>query len=199
MAGMMRRSDGDLARLHAGLDRTPDPRPGPDDRLAAVLVPLVERPEPSLVFTQRADELPRHAGEISFPGGLAEDGDAGLEETALRETREELGLDPALVRLLGALPPIHTSVSRILVVPFVGLLAERPPFEPSAGEIAQVLEYPVRRLASAEALVEWRVDGHLYRGFAYEVDGHTIWGATARMLHDLLVLVRSETPWVTSA
>ena len=184
------------ATLGERLDRAPSPQPSPGDRLAAVLVPVIEGPEPALVFTKRTDELPRHPGEISFPGGLVEPGDAGLEQTALRESHEELGLDPSLVRIVGALAPIHTFVSGILVVPFVGILAARPAFLPDAGEIAEVLEFPVQLLASAEARVEWQLEHDVYRGFAYEVNGRTIWGATAWMLHQFLDLLRSETPWM---
>ena len=77
------------------------------DRLAAVLAPLVEAPEPALVFTVRSSDLSRHAGEISFPGGLQDPGES-LQETALREAHEEIGLDPSAVELLGALPAVHT-------------------------------------------------------------------------------------------
>jgi 8-oxo-dGTP pyrophosphatase MutT (NUDIX family) len=185
-------SDALRARLLQRLDPAPVAEPDRGDRLAAVLVPVVWGERPSVVFTQRADELPRHAGEISFPGGLAEDGDDGPRRTALRESHEELGLDPAGVEVLGALPPIHTVVSGILVVPFVGLLRARPAFAPNEAEIAEVLEFPLRRLAAAEATVEWQLEDHVYRGFAYELDGRTIWGATAWMLHAFLELVGSE-------
>jgi 8-oxo-dGTP pyrophosphatase MutT (NUDIX family) len=187
------------ALLHVGrrLDAEPRPDPAPGDRLAAVLVPLVWRADPSIVFTQRTDELPRHAGEISFPGGLAEPGDAGARETALREADEELGLQASDVRVLGALTPIHTVVSGILVVPFVGVLDEAVTMSPDPGEIAEVLEFPVHALAAAEATVRWQLEDHVYAGFAYEVEGHTIWGATALMLHELLDHLRSEVPWTT--
>ena len=182
------------ARLLRRLDQAPVAEPNPGDRLAAVLLPFIDGSDPSLVFTQRTDELPRHAGEISFPGGLAEEDDDGeLRRTALRESHEELGLDPSRVEVLGALAPIHTVVSGILVVPFVGMLDGRPSFRPDTGEIAEVLEFPVRRLAAAEATVEWQLDDHVYRGFAYELDGRTIWGATAWMLHEFLDLLGLET------
>ena len=182
------------ARLLQRLDQAPVAEPNQGDRLAAVLLPFIDGSDPSLVFTQRTDELPRHAGEISFPGGLAEEGDDGeLRRTALRETHEELGLDPSRVEVLGALAPIHTVVSGILVVPFVGMLDGRPSFRPNAGEIAEVLEFPLGRLAAAEATVEWQLDDHVYRGFAYELDGRTIWGATAWMLHEFLDLLGLET------
>ena len=187
-----------LPRLRARLDADARPRPDPADRLAAVLVPVVWGERPSVVFTRRADELPRHAGEISFPGGLAEPQDAGALATALREADEELGIDARRVRVLGALSPIHTVVSGILIVPFVGILDGTGRFAPDPGEIAEVLEFPVDVLAAAEATVAWQLDDHVYEGFAYEVDGHTIWGATARMLHELLDHLRSEAPWTTN-
>jgi 8-oxo-dGTP pyrophosphatase MutT (NUDIX family) len=182
------------ARLLQRLDQAPVADPNPGDRLAAVLLPLIDGSDPSLIFTQRTDELPRHAGEISFPGGLAEEDDDGeLRRTALRESHEELGLDPSRVEVLGALAPIHTVVSGILVVPFVGMLDGRPSLTPDMGEIAEVLEFSVRRLAAAEATVERQLDDHVYRGFAYELDGRTIWGATAWMLHEFIDLLGLET------
>jgi 8-oxo-dGTP pyrophosphatase MutT (NUDIX family) len=176
-------------RLSGRLDPRPEPRPGPGDRLAAVLLPVVNGRE--LVFTRRTEHLPRHAGEISFPGGLADDGDADLAGTALREAQEELGLEPERVELLGALQPVHTFVSAILVVPFVGMLEAEPVFSPDEGEIAEVLRYAIADLETVETTVEWPRDGHVYRGFAYPMrDGNTIWGATAKILHELLDVVR---------
>ena len=103
------------------LDADPRPRPAPGDRLAAVLA-LVVGDVPALVFTERAADLSRHPGEVSFPGGLADPEDVDLRATALRETYEEIGIEPASVTVLGALRPIHTFVSAILVTPFVGML-----------------------------------------------------------------------------
>lgn len=186
----MARMPSDLrSRLLNALDPSPVPEPAPGDRLAGVLLPLLTGKEPSLVFTLRTDHLPRHAGEISFPGGIEHAEDADLRATALRETREELGIGPEAVEVLGALRPVHTHVSGILVVPFVGMLEARPAFHPNEEEIAEVLEFPISRLAAVEAVVELPVDDHVYRGWAYEVDGHTIWGATARILHEFLDVV----------
>jgi 8-oxo-dGTP pyrophosphatase MutT (NUDIX family) len=153
-----------------------------DARAAAVLLPvLLAGPEPRLVFTRRTEHLSRHAGEISFPGGLA-DGDEDLASTALREAEEELGLAAADVELLGALPPVHTYVSGILVVPFVGLLHRDPAFTPNAAEIAEVLEYPVARLAQVGETRWFERDGFRFPTPVYELDGHVIWGATGRIL-----------------
>jgi 8-oxo-dGTP pyrophosphatase MutT (NUDIX family) len=186
------------ARLSRRLHQAPTPRPDPGDRLAAVLVPIVRGPEPSLVFTVRTQRLSRHAGEISFPGGLQDEDDDDLMATALRECHEELGLAPSSVDVLGALEPVHTSVSAILVVPVVGMLDPGPAFVPNEWEISEVLEFPIARLAPAEAVVEWQLADNMYTGFAYEVDGYTIWGATARILNRFLEIVREETPWLTS-
>jgi len=114
-------------RLATTLDPDPVPEPGPRDLLAAVLIPIVEGTEPSVVFTRRTDHLSRHAGEISFPGGLRHAEDATLEDTAVRETEEELGLARASVDVLGALPPEELDACADHVR---GLLAERAPAEP---------------------------------------------------------------------
>jgi 8-oxo-dGTP pyrophosphatase MutT (NUDIX family) len=187
------------ATLRAALDPDPKPVPAAGDRLAAVLAPLVETPEPSLVFTVRSLDMSRHPGQISFPGGLQELGET-LAETALRETFEEIGLDRADVELVGALPSVHTVVSEILVVPFVGLLSATPEFTVSDAEIQAVLTFSVESLAAAEAIVEYERDGGgVWRGWAYELDGHTVWGATGFMLHALLDIMRKETSWLSRA
>jgi 8-oxo-dGTP pyrophosphatase MutT (NUDIX family) len=177
-------------RLRDVLDPDPQAESAPGARVAAVLLPLVDAGDPEMVFTRRTEDLPRHPGEISFPGGMQEEADAGVRETALRETEEELGIPPADVEVLGALAPVHTVVSGILIVPIVGMLEARPSFRPDEGEIAEVLEYPLSRLIEAEATVEWPIGDHVYRGFAYEMDGNTIWGATAHILHAFLATVK---------
>ncbi len=180
-------------RLRAALDPAPAPVAAPGDRLAAVLALLLEAPELALVFGRRSRALSRHAGQIAFPGGVADEGDDDLVATALRETEEEIGLDPALPEILGALPPVHTTVSGILVTPFVGALDVLPALGRGDGEFDEVLAFPVRRLLEAEALVEReRPDGGRWTGWTYELEGTTIWGATGQMLHDLLELLRKE-------
>jgi 8-oxo-dGTP pyrophosphatase MutT (NUDIX family) len=158
---------------------------------AAVLLPLVEEPEPWIVFTKRTDELPRHPGEISFPGGMRHTSDSNLLATALRETHEELGIDPADVDVLGGLSPLQTFTSGTAVVPFVGVLAANPVFSANAAEIAQVLEFPVTRLLDVERPMAWSREHETYWGHVYELDGHTIWGATARILNEFLELYRA--------
>src|SRR5207237_5504737 len=119
-------------------------------RPAAVLVPLVGGPEPSIVFTKRTEHLSRHPGEISFPGGMRHDEDPDLLATALRETEEELGLERDLVDVLGRLEPLETFTTGFTIVPFVGALQADPVFTANPDEIAEVLEFPVSRLLEAE-------------------------------------------------
>ena len=164
----------------------------PDDaELAAVLVPvLAASPQPRLVFTKRSDTLSRHAGEISFPGGLADSGE-NPAATALREAEEELGLLPTDVELLGALPPVHTRVTGILIVPFVGLLRKDPAFTPNAAEIADVLEFPIPHLVAAAGEREFEHEGMTFQTLVFELNGHVIWGATARILSSFLELLET--------
>ena len=183
------------AALREALEPHPSPRPGLHDRLAAVLAPIVLDAGPSLIFTVRAEGLSRHAGEISFPGGLQDPGET-LVQTAVREADEEIGLTPASFEVLGSLAPVHTFVSSILVVPFVAVVPTTPELRPSEAEIEEVLMLPVRRLAEVEAVVQYERPGEgAWRGYAYEVDGHTVWGATGWILHTLLDTIRRETPW----
>jgi 8-oxo-dGTP pyrophosphatase MutT (NUDIX family) len=177
------------AALPALLAPSPRISVPPDTALASVLVPvLVSTATPRMVFTKRTDTLSRHAGEISFPGGLADEGEAAAS-TALREAEEELGLAPADVELVGALPPVHTRVTGILIVPFVGFLKEDPRFTPSPEEIADVLEFPLADLMARGAESEFEHDGARFQTYAYEVAGHVIWGATARILWSLFEIL----------
>ncbi len=198
MACAMESSPGDIAAaLRAVLPPAPAQLPQGFGRPAGVLLPLVAGPGPlSLVFTERTAELSRHAGEISFPGGMPESGDHGLAHTALREAHEEIGVAPEAVEILGALAPLPTFVTGILIVPFVGLLHERPEFTPNPAEIAEIIEASLAELDQAEAEVEWDIGGRTWTGHTYDVGGKVIWGATGRILKDFLDLVRREAPWM---
>jgi 8-oxo-dGTP pyrophosphatase MutT (NUDIX family) len=181
--------------LRSALEPEPAHALAPGDRLAAVLAPLVETPEPSLIFTVRADALSRHPGEVSFPGGLVDEGETPAD-AARREAFEEIGLDPSLPRLVGALPPVHTYVSAILVIPFVGLLQLPPELLPAEAEIKEIVRVPVARLAREEEPMELpRPDGSVWSGWSYPLDGHTVWGATGLMVHSFLDILRAEAPW----
>ena len=181
--------------LRGALESQPAHAPAEGDRLAAVLVPFVETPEPSLIFTVRSDALSRHPGEVSFPGGLVDEGES-TADAARREAFEEIGLDPTLPRLVGALPAVHTYVSAILVIPFVGLLHLPPDLFPAEAEIKEILPVPVARLATHEEPMELpRADGSMWHGWSYPLEGHTVWGATGLMVHSFLEILRAEAPW----
>jgi len=181
--------------LRSALEQSPAHAPAPGDRLAAVLAPLVESPEPSLIFTVRAEGLSRHPGEVSFPGGLVDEGETPAD-AARREAFEKIGLDPALPQLVGALPPVHTYVSAILVIPFVGLLKLPPDLFAAEAEIKEIIRVPLADLVAVEEPMELpRGDGSVWHGWAYPADGHTIWGATGLMVHSFLDVLRAEAPW----
>jgi 8-oxo-dGTP pyrophosphatase MutT (NUDIX family) len=154
---------------------------------AAVLVPLyLDGGELHAVFTRRRDDLRRHPGEISFPGGRQDEGDADLAATALREAHEEIGLAPDQVDLLGALEPTPTIATGYAVYPFVGLLEPGHQWTLSAREVAQVLELPLRSLRDGYRRQRLIRRGIPIRTDTYVVADHLIWGATARILSDLL-------------
>ena len=194
----------ELAGLRSRLEQAPTPVAAPGDRLAAVLALLVREPQPSLLFTVRAATLSRHAGEVSFPGGLCDPEDADLAATALRETEEEVGVARDAPAVLGALPPVHTFVSGILVTPFVAALPSLPPLRVSEVEIARALTVPLTTLDAAETRRELhrpggREGGRVWKGWWYETGDVTIWGATGFMLHALLDVIRKEEPWLLRA
>jgi 8-oxo-dGTP pyrophosphatase MutT (NUDIX family) len=187
------------AALEPHLDPDPHPEADPGDRLAAVLALIVEGDEPTVLFTERAAALSRHAGEVSFPGGLHDPDDPDLRATALRETYEEVGIDPGVVRVLGALPAVHTFVSGILVTPFVAVSGPLARLVLSEAEIARVLDVPIRALAAAEEERVVREEGGAsWRGWWYPMPDATVWGATGFMVHELLALVRKEASWLVT-
>jgi 8-oxo-dGTP pyrophosphatase MutT (NUDIX family) len=153
-----------------------------------VLVPLyldAER-EPHAVFTKRRADLSRHAGEISFPGGRRDPEDLDLKETALREAQEEIGLPREAVTVLGELPPTSTFVTGYLIHPFVGLIPLGLLWRPSPFEVDSVLELPLRALRESRTRTPMERRGISFETDAYMLDGHLIWGATARILDNLL-------------
>jgi 8-oxo-dGTP pyrophosphatase MutT (NUDIX family) len=156
--------------------------PGTKD--AAVLVPLYGDPL-TAVFTERRADLKRHAGEISFPGGRQDSPEEDLRTTALREAEEEIGLDPKAVELIGALPPVGTFVTGYRVFPFVGLVEPGQVWRPQAAEVAQVLEFTIADLIAGHEMQRLLRKGVPIKTPTYTVDGHLVWGATARILQSL--------------
>jgi 8-oxo-dGTP pyrophosphatase MutT (NUDIX family) len=154
---------------------------------AAVLVPIYGYPgRPGLVFTERRADLRRHAGEISFPGGRRDHPGEELLGTALREADEEIGLDPGAVEVVGALPPIGTFVTSYKVHPFVGLIGEELRFEANPSEVAALLMFTLDELRDGFAMRRLVRRGIPIRTPTYVVGEHLIWGATARILGELL-------------
>ena len=160
----------------------------PGGKQAAVLVPLFLAADGALhaVFTERRADLRRHAGEISFPGGARDDTDADLPGTALRESHEEIGLPPDAVELVGALQPTPTFVTNYAIYPFVGLIEPGFAWVLQEREVAQVLELPLDAVRAGYGRRRLVRRGMPFRTDAYEAGGHVIWGATARIVADLL-------------
>jgi 8-oxo-dGTP pyrophosphatase MutT (NUDIX family) len=163
------------------------------DRASAVLAPLYEdRGELFVVLTRRTWELRSHSGEVSFPGGRQDDGDAHLWATALREAHEEIDLDPTGVERIGELDHLATVTSRSFIVPYVGALAARPATAANPQEVSAVLHVPVAELLDPAIFREerwsfpWAEDRPI---FFFELVGDTVWGATGAMLRQLLGLV----------
>jgi 8-oxo-dGTP pyrophosphatase MutT (NUDIX family) len=157
---------------------------------SAVLVPLyLDGERLHAVFTRRRDDLRRHAGEISFPGGRRDAGEE-LVETALREAHEEVGLPPDAVRVVGALPPTPTFVTNYAIYPFVGVIEAGFAWVAQRTEVDEVLELPLEELRAGYGERRLVRRGIPFRTPTYEAGGHLIWGATARILGDLLSRVR---------
>lgn len=154
---------------------------------SAVLVPIYLVGEaPHVVLTRRRAELRRHAGEICFPGGRRDEADPTLADTALREAEEEIGLDRADVSLAGRLTPTSTWMTKYEIHPFVGTIEAERAWTLSAEEVDAVLELPLYELCGARRKTQLTRRGFTFETDAYELSGHLIWGATARILDDLI-------------
>jgi 8-oxo-dGTP pyrophosphatase MutT (NUDIX family) len=154
---------------------------------AAVLVPLyVDGGELHAVFTKRREDLRRHAGEISFPGGRQDFPDEDLRFTALREAEEEIGLPTSDVELVGALPPTGTFVTDYKIHPFVGMIEAGKVWELQPSEVEVVLEFALRDLVRGFEMKRLLRKGVPIKTPTYTVDGNLIWGATGRIVQSLL-------------
>lgn len=160
---------------------------------AAVLVPLFQKEgDCHLLFTKRSEEVKYHKGEISFPGGVVDEGDRELIHTALREAYEEIGLMEGDVQIIGVLDDIVT-ITEFIVTPIVGLFPYPYPFKVSQVEIAELIEVPLASLLGEDCFSEKKI----FRGgqneivYAYQYGEHIIWGATARILKQFLELMTS--------
>ncbi len=161
---------------------------------AAVLIPLFKKNgEYHILFTRRTEKVEHHKGQISFPGGRQDEQDGDLLTTALREAQEEMGINREDVRLLGELDDICTT-SDYCVAPYVGLIPYPYPFQVNRAEIEEVIEVPVSVLLDERRVREeiHAIDGQVMPVYAYRDQGPTIWGATARILKQLLDLLPEE-------
>lgn len=184
----------------------PKPRPGwrpgvvPDHATPAaalvLLYPLDDAPH--VLLTVRAGRLGKHAGQVSFPGGLIDAGES-VRDAALREAFEEVGLDPAAVRVAGALSPLYITVSNFAIHPVAGVAASTPRLRPSTAEVARLLPAPLAALADPANLrrgTRWRDDLPCDVPY-FEVRNERVWGATAMVLAELLTLLdlAPRNPW----
>lgn len=151
-----------------------------------------------ILLTLRSSDLNHHGGQISFPGGGAEEGDRSLQDTALREAQEEIGIAAAGLEVLGPLTPLYVPPSQNIIHPFVAYAPRRPDFRPDPLEVAELLEVPLTTLLDPATRQEedwaWR-DFPLHVPF-YAVGEHKVWGATAIVLAEFLALLsESVSPW----
>lgn len=158
-------------------------------RAAAVMVPILFDPEPRALLVLRGSQLAEHPGEVGFPGGKPEPGDADLLATALREMHEEVALSPDRATQLGALMAVPVITGRFLIHPFVAAIAEGPPPRAASPEIARIIHLPLAPLITGE-LPTSAVRG-MWRGAEivaphFEVDGAVLYGASAYIFYELL-------------
>jgi 8-oxo-dGTP pyrophosphatase MutT (NUDIX family) len=200
-----------LAALRAALPQIPPEKVGRDEYAAypemrppgqaapiaaAVLIPVIARDAseggPTLLFTRRTEHLARHSGQISFPGGRSEESDLSAVETALRETREETGIEPALVSIAGFLPRYLTGTG-FDIVPVVGVLAPDFALAPDAQEVAEIFEVKLAYFTDPANVRETdrQMAGRARRIQVFEPDGRYIWGITAALLLDLAAKLRA--------
>jgi 8-oxo-dGTP pyrophosphatase MutT (NUDIX family) len=160
---------------------------------AAVLVPVFGLDgNPGIVFTERRADLRRHAGEISFPGGRRDHLQETLLHTALREAEEEIALDPGAVEVIGALPPIGTFVTNYKVHPFVGAIGDALDLRPNPAEVEAILHLHLEALREGYGMRRLVRRGVPFKTPTFEVGHHLIWGATARILEELLTRLDGE-------
>jgi len=162
-------------------------------RHGAVLIPLFrDDGEYKVLFTKRTDTLEAHRGQISFPGGRIDEEDRSLLDTALRETEEEIGMPREAVTVLGRSDDVRTLSSNYIVHAFVGLIPYPYPFRLNEGEVKRLVEIPFRLFLHTEEIIPVEYDGRIYQNVAYQYDGEVVWGATARIMRNLVEILRES-------
>ncbi|RMG37722.1 MAG: CoA pyrophosphatase [Methanobacteriota archaeon] len=163
---------------------------------AAVIIPFFSKNnEAHILFTLRTDTVEHHKGQVSFPGGAMEEQDDTLEETALRETFEEVGIPPEHIRIIGQLDDFPT-ISDFLVTPFVATIPYPYPFRPNHHEVAEVLEVPLELFLTDEhfEMQEREYDGKIYPVYFYHFQHTVIWGVTGFIINRFVELVFDYNP-----
>ena len=176
------------ARIEQKLDRTPtELELGQILKPAAILFPIIERAEPSVLLTKRTESMPTHAGQISFPGGRLHQADRTLIDTALRELEEEVGIGRDFVSIGGFLDPYETVNSGFMILPVVGFIHEGFTLRVNPGEVADAFEVPLAYLCDPANRRRLSVErqGRLREFHEIAYGEHTIWGATAEMIVNL--------------
>lgn len=176
-------------------DAVPLPAPGEAKKSAAVLVPFVMRDGAlHVLYTRRSDRLSSHRGQVAFPGGRFDKRDPSLLATALRETHEEIGIEPRSIEILGSFEGRQTNRTEIFVTPFVGVV--RPPFElrPDPWEVAEIFDVPLNALTARRyrGYYDWDIDGIKTHQPAILYGGQVIWGLTYYLTLRLLELLRTQ-------
>lgn len=201
-AGLRKISFNDLPGLKAQLQMAPLLRrdeiqlggAGKKPIKSSVLILLypTEHQQTKTVFIQRPQYDGVHGGQISFPGGRIDPGDATSMDAALRETHEEIGVDPEKIEVTGKLTSLYIPPSNHLVDPFVGICQHPPKFTPDKKEVEYILEIPLKeffRESNIHSMPITLSDGRCMNTPCYHVDGHTIWGATAMILSEFLAVI----------
>jgi len=150
--------------------------------MAAVLVPLFDETCPKIVMIRRSKSLSRSAGHVAFPGGMIEDGESELK-AALREVKEELGIDPEKVEVLGFLKPREVMEYRIRICPVVGMI-DSLTFSPDGNEVSDILVDELKKVLKSRRITDW--------GPNFECAGQLVWGASSRVLDDLYLRIVSK-------
>jgi 8-oxo-dGTP pyrophosphatase MutT (NUDIX family) len=167
--------------------------PGKDARVAAVLILLFpEKGSIHTIFMQRPEYDGVHGGQISFPGGKQEQEDDNIVQTALREAFEETGIDPSKVKIIGTLTPLFIPVSNMIVTPVIGWADKKPLFNYRPEEVAFLIDADLKRLLNPSIVQTkpFEIRGELVKVKYFDYDENTIWGATAMILQELLVIIK---------
>ncbi len=168
--------------------------PGNDARTAAVLILLFpENRSIHTVFMQRPEYTGIHSGQISFPGGKKEPDDENVVQTALREAFEETGIDPKKVNIIGTLTPLFIPVSNMIVTPVTGWIDEKPSFSLKAEEVLFLINADLKRLLNPSTIKRkpMEIRGEMVDIKYFDYDGNIIWGATAMILNELLMIIKN--------